>query len=314
MFYSSRNSDDHHWQVDFRDMRYALLASELRSFAKAASHLRIKKATLSRHISYLEQRLGTALFIRSPRGVAPTEAGLVFIERARRVFDELEGLQERTRAVAQGRAGSLGIGFATSISAGNLRASLIAFHEANRDVQLRGVENEREHLFRKLETGSLDILIVSGSINIRGTYRLSLWSERMLVALPAQHALEKHDVVYWAELQGETFLAPQTTADDIQAMIQARFPQAGGRPVIKLTELTRETILGLVSAGRGITLVSAGSAGLRVENVVLRELHDTTGPHTLDYSAYWRSDNRNPALQTFIGFMRDRYSLAILGA
>ena len=296
--------------IDLRHLRYALLAAELRSFAKAAASLRVKQATLSRHIAYLERRFEAVLFTRSTRGVVPTEAGLVFLDSARRVLDEMEGLHEKTRAVGHGTAGTVGVGFITSITAGNLRSSLIAFGTDRPNVRLRCVEDERQHLLSKLDAGSLDMLIISGSATYPDTQRLSLWSERMFVALHSDHPLAAREQIYWSDLQQETFLAPKTTADDIQAMVQTRLARPGNPPVVEVTDLSRETILGVVGAGHGTTIISAGSTGLRVDNVVYRELFDATGPHVLNFSAYWRGDNRNPALHTFLGFLRDRYALA----
>lgn len=301
-------------EVDVRHLRYALIAAELRSFSKAALRLGIKNATIARHIDHLERSFGTRLFVRSPRGVVPTEAGVVFLASARRILDEMEGLYEKTLAVGRGCAGSLGIGFITSITAGNLRSSLIAFDQRFPGIQLRCVEEERQKLLAKLDVGSLDITIISGSVTYPETQRMSLWSERMFAAVPTEHRLSGRDQIFWSDLKGETFLAPKTTADDICAMVQTRLARPGDPPPVTVTDLSRETVLGAVGAGCAITLVSAGSLGLRVDNVAYLELHDTTGPHVLNFSAYWRPDNRNPALQSFLAFLRDRYSLTPTGA
>jgi DNA-binding transcriptional LysR family regulator len=298
--------------IDIRHIRYVLLAADLRSFAKAAAFAGIKNATLSRHISYLEQKFGAVLFVRSTRGVVPTEAGQVFLESAKRVLDEIDGLYEKTRAVGRGAAGAIGIGFITSITAGNLRSSLFAFQDEYPHIEMRGVEEERHRLLVKLDTGNLDLLIISGSASHADTVSLGLWSERMFVALPNDHPLAARDKVYWSDLNGETFFAPKTTADDIQTMVKTRLAQPGNDPVVVVTDVSRETVLGAVGGGRAISIVSAGSSGMKIDNVTFRPLFDTNGPHVLNFSAYWRSDNRNPALQTFLSFLRARYSLAPL--
>jgi DNA-binding transcriptional LysR family regulator len=163
--------------IELRHLRYALLAADLRSLAKASSRLGIKHATLRRHIDYLERSFGTALFTRSPRGVMPTEAGHVFIESARRVLDEMEGLYAKTRSVGNGTAGSVGLGFFASITAGNLRSALFAFEDSYPHIRLQGVEEPPGALHTKLDAGVLDILIISGNSAYPGTVRLGLWSE-----------------------------------------------------------------------------------------------------------------------------------------
>lgn len=296
--------------VELKHLQSALVAAELRSFAKAAALLRIKQSTLAQRISFLERRFGTSLFVRSPRGVIPTETGSVFLEAARRVLDEMDGLYEKTRCVSQGTAGIIAIGFITSITAGNLRSSIFGFLNQYPKIEMRGVEEERHRLLAKLDTGNLDLLVISGSAEHADTNNLSLWSERMFVALPQEHRLAERDRVYWHDLHGETFLAPKTTADDIKSMVLTRLTQSGMEPAVLVTDVSRETVLGAVGAGRAITLVSAGSIGMKIDNVAFRPLFDGTGPHLLNFSAYWRTDNRNPALRTFLGFLRERYSLA----
>lgn len=296
--------------VELKHLRAALVAADLHSFSKAAAYLRIKQATLSQHISYLEQRFGAVLFRRSPRGVVPTDAGEIFLGSARRVLDEMEGLYEKTRAVSLGGAGTMAIGFVTSITAGNLRSSLFAFQDEFGAIQVRGVEDERHRLLAKLDTGSLDVLIISGTAVYPNISGLNLWSERMFIALPHTHSLAQRERIYWSDLYGETFLAPKTTADDIQAMVQMRLAQPGKEPQVVVADVSRETVLGAVGGGRAITLISAGSSGMAIDNVVLRPLFDATGPHILNFSAYWRDDNSNPALRTFLQFLRERYSLS----
>lgn len=132
----------------------------------------------------------------------------------------------------------------------------------------------------------------------------------MFVALPSAHPLASRERIYWSDLHGETFVAPKTTADDIEAMVRTRLAQPGKEPQIIITEVSRETVLGVVGMGRAITLVSAGSLGMTIDGVAIRQLFDGTGPHLLSFSAYWRDDNRNQALSTFLHFLRDRYSLA----
>lgn len=282
----------------------------MHSFAKAAAFLGLKQSTLSQHITFVERRLGADLFRRSPRGAVPTEAGAVFLQSAQRVFDEMEGLVEKTRAVSKGRAGTVALGFMTSITAGNLRSSIFAFRDEFQDIKIRGVENARHRLLAMLDAGNLDLLVISGFASHPDTRSMGLWNEQMLVALPKTHALAQRDRIFWSDLHGQTFLAPKSTAEEINAMVQLRLPHAGTTSPVEVTDLSRETVLGAVGAGRAITLVSEAATGMTIDNVIYKPLFDGTGPHVVNFSAYWRTDNRNPTLQTFLGFLRARYSLA----
>ncbi|WP_370192629.1 helix-turn-helix domain-containing protein [Bradyrhizobium diazoefficiens] len=54
--------------VEFRDLRWAIVASKHRSLRQAAEALRIKQPTLSRGLRNLEYRLGVTLFKRTNGG------------------------------------------------------------------------------------------------------------------------------------------------------------------------------------------------------------------------------------------------------
>jgi Bacterial regulatory helix-turn-helix protein, lysR family len=61
--------------MDLRKIRYFFAVIEHRNLSGAAQALRISQPTLSRHMQALEDQFKTPLFVRSSRGMLPTEAG-----------------------------------------------------------------------------------------------------------------------------------------------------------------------------------------------------------------------------------------------
>ena len=111
--------------IELKHLRYAEVAERCSGFRKAADLLALKQSNLSRRVRHLEEQLGIALFERTNGGVRPTAAGRDFINGVRRVLNELQIVVDGAKAVGRGEAGYLTIGFYTSLSAGNLRASLL---------------------------------------------------------------------------------------------------------------------------------------------------------------------------------------------
>ncbi|MEH6464386.1 MAG: LysR substrate-binding domain-containing protein [Shewanella psychromarinicola] len=70
--------------------------AEAESFTKAAQHLDISTAQVSRQVSALETRMATKLFHRTTRKVSVTEVGKVYYQHCRQVLD---GLEEAERAI-----------------------------------------------------------------------------------------------------------------------------------------------------------------------------------------------------------------------
>lgn len=73
-------------------------AADTRSFSEAARQLRLSKSVVSRQIAALEAELGARLLQRTTRTLTLTEAGRVYLERARRILADVE---EADRSVGQ---------------------------------------------------------------------------------------------------------------------------------------------------------------------------------------------------------------------
>ena len=124
---------------DIRQLRHAIAAADHGSFYRAARALDVEQSTLSRNIIRLERVIGVKLFNRSRSGVTTTIAGTHFIRSARPMVASADKIVSAMRAACQGRAGVLKIGHNTSVSAGNLRASILAWQANNPDVDFESV-------------------------------------------------------------------------------------------------------------------------------------------------------------------------------
>lgn len=295
---------------DISQLKLAIAAADHGSFYKAARALAVEQSTLSRRIIRLERAIGMPIFERSRSGVTMTLAGSTFISGARPIVATADKLVATMRAAGQGRAGGLTLGHNSSVSAGNLRATALSWQRQHPDVEVEGVEADRAPILAGLDTGEIDLAILIGAMRHDGYRCEPLWSERMLLALPAAHQLAEQAVVHWTDLRAERFLL--STADpgpDIRDMLLGRLAILGSRPDIRMQRASRETILSIIGAGVGVSVVCEGSTGARYPDVVYRPILGEQGPALIGYAGYWREDNRNPALRRFLHFIKDRYAL-----
>lgn len=296
---------------DIRQLRYAIAAADHGSFYRAARALNIDQSTLGRNISKLERAIGMPIFERSRAGVTMTPAGNAFIRGARPMVATADKLVTMMRAAGQGRAGGLKLGHNSSVSAGNLRATMTNWRNAHPDVEVDCVEANRSVLLAGLDTGEIDIAILMGAAGHGGFRCEPLWSERMLVALPASHPLLERDVVHWTDLRGEVLLLPAADpGPEIRDIVLGHLAVSGGKPDVRMIQASRETVLSVLGGSPGVSIVCEGSTGARYPDVVYRPIHGEQGPALTVYSGYWRVDNRNPALRRFLGFIKARYALS----
>src|SRR6478609_11761743 len=102
--------------MELRHLRYFIAVAEELHFGRAARRLHLSQPPLSLQIQKLEAELGTALFVRSNRHVALTEAGQVLLGRARHLLAESERAAQEVSRVARGEGGVLTLGYTAAAS------------------------------------------------------------------------------------------------------------------------------------------------------------------------------------------------------
>lgn len=293
--------------IELQDLRWAIVATQHRSLRQAAETLSIRQSTLSRRLRGLEFTLGVQLFERTNGGTRPTIEGLEFLEAARRIIDETESIKARLKTRSRGESGRLTVGIHASLSAGNLRATLIDYRRRCPDVETHLVDGSSDHLICDLASSAIDIAFaVEGNPRWEGK-SLPVWAERVVVAIPEDHPLSAHDTIHWPDLASEPLLVPQRgPGPEIVKLIGSKLGgHDAGRQVCHDVSLDR--FLTLVGAGWGVLLALEGATGASYPGVIFREVHDNDGPTRVNFRAYWRQANPNPALRFFLDMLRERY-------
>ncbi|ASY73853.1 LysR family substrate-binding domain-containing protein [Sinorhizobium fredii] len=155
-------------------------------------------------------------------------------------------------------------------------------------------------------SGTIDLAIVLGDTGRTELLdSMPLWSAQLMVALPDDHAFAEKATVYWPELKGELFLISQDDpGPDVRNIILRHLAAPSDDPQIVMRQLGRESILGEVASGNGISLQCEGAQLAPGQGVVLRPVHDGNGSIRLGYIACWRPDNSNPVLRSFFETFR----------
>lgn len=213
-----------------------------------------------------------------------------------------------TRADGRGETGRLIVGFCSSLTAGNLRATLLDFKKHFPQVELGTVERSRARLATSLRNGVIDVHITTGESAMFDSQTMQLWSERILVVLPSDHALAVREVVYWTDLRKQTVLLSQyDPGRELEDLLNAKLTSPSERPRIERHDVSRGVIKSLISMGFGISLVLESDTGANFSGLVYRELRDGTGSSRIDFTAVWRPGNENPAFTNFLKLLGERY-------
>ncbi|MHC2377965.1 LysR family transcriptional regulator [Bradyrhizobium liaoningense] len=273
--------------IDLHHLRSAVAAADCGSFRQAAEMLGIRHSLLSRSIGQLEHSVGVTLFRRSRGGVVPTFAGRRVLQISRMILEQVDTLVVTGRAAGRGDTGRLSIGFCTSISAGNLRASLVEFRQRSPQVELAAVERSRTRLVNALRSGTVDIAIIPGADSSTDSRRLPVWSERILMALPRDHQLATREIIYWTDLSDETvLLSVCDPGAHIEDLLVSHLTVDAKRPNIEWHDVSRGIVKSLVSMGLGVGLVMESDVGASLAGLTYREVQSGAGPSRIDFYAH----------------------------
>lgn len=142
-------------------MRYARTVAETESFSAAARAHAVKQPTLSNGIAKLEQRLGAALFDRSPRGVAPTAFGARILPLLDRALSDVDAVVAEARRLTESSTyRNIHMGVSPLISPPLVARAFTAVRElpATHDLVLR--EADMNDLQEGLLAGELDVILI----------------------------------------------------------------------------------------------------------------------------------------------------------
>ncbi len=242
-----------------RQLRYFVEIAESGSFSAAAERLFIAQSALSRQIKDMETRLQTPLFERTARQPRLTAAGEAFLPRAKNLLNELNKASTLTTEIGQGQRGTLRLSHSSTVPiSGRLLRDMSSYLEQQPGVSLDIGTLSSEAQLEELAEGRLDIGLLRLPVlrQREGVQVVPLYTERLLLAVPAEHRLALAEAVDLAQLKDEAFISiPHPQRGGLSylcadlCMRHGFFPQAARVMSRKTTQLQ------LIQAGFGIALL-----------------------------------------------------------
>src|SRR5437588_5246932 len=145
--------------MELRHLRYFLAVGEGLNFTRAAAQLRVAQPALSRQVQDLEDEIGVDLLRRSPRGVALTAEGKLFLEEVRDLLKRADESVEKVRTLARGEYGELHVGYAPVPTVEILPPALAVFQKAVPRVKVLLHDLSSAELITGLRNATLELAI-----------------------------------------------------------------------------------------------------------------------------------------------------------
>lgn len=290
--------------MDLRQFRYFVEVATHLSFTRAARRLHISQPTLSQQIRALEHALGAKLFLRNSGGLALTQAGMLFLERASATLREAQSAVDDVRAASEGFAGRL------CVVCGPM-AEYCILHDVLAIARKR-VPQLRIHIrFLPEPEQILEVLGGTAHVGFMGYFSPSadphlryeaLYKESGIVMMPSTHPLARRKSVRLADFADDPWILPSRDQSPVvHDLFVSECQKAGFQPKIN-TSADWYSRFPLVASGVGVCVGASSLLSFRRPRIKFTLIEPVT---TVDMGMITRLGEDSQQFQDFRQIVRE---------
>jgi LysR family hydrogen peroxide-inducible transcriptional activator len=256
--------------MNLQELRYFAAVVEFRHFGRAAEACNVSQPTLSSQIRKLEEELGVTLLERTNKRVDVTPVGRQILEHTHRALAEAGQIESVARAARDPLVGALRLGVIPTLAPYLLPLIFGPLRKAYPGLAIELWEDQTRLLVEGLRSHRLDAALVASPLGTNEITETELFAEPLVAALPPGHALSRGASVDERELAADLLVMA-----DGHCLVNHSLAACGAKAGLQsaMQAATLETLVNLVAAGYGTTLIPAlAVAGFEGRGVELRPL------------------------------------------
>jgi DNA-binding transcriptional LysR family regulator len=291
--------------MDLKLIRQFVAVAEELHFGRAALRLNMAQPPLSQAIRRLEVDLGVELFDRSKRAVELTAAGRAFLPEARRTLMQAERARKTAQRAAS-ETSDIRVGFIGPALYQALPGVLLTHRGAHPEVEVRLYERTTTNQILDVLNGDIDVGFVSGlTQHIAGLATLVMERDAYLAAVPADWDLARRDTIRLGDLADQPFISPPQQYAAFFSEPLAMFQSVGIKPRVTQEAAQAATMLSLVSAGLGCTIMASGVTRTRPVNVKFLKIEDAPPHRPWQLMMIWAAEGATRPTAGFVQAGKD---------
>lgn len=250
-----------------KDLLYIRTIAEEGGISQAARKLYVSQPSLSQTVHRIEEGLGVPLFIRTPRGLVLTHAGEEYYRMASQILKIYDTFEEELQNFQELKSGKVTVGVTTHRGMFLLPEFLADFHLRYPGITVNVLEESTDRLEELLSCGTIDFAFMrapaGGNENRAMSYH-GLVRDSFLILLPPGHPASKKavpeknrpfPVLDPVHLQDEHFLLPDPSMRLTETILTLLKKAGISSPRIVYSSIYSETLVRLVAAGQGISIL-----------------------------------------------------------
>ncbi|HEX6117547.1 MAG TPA: LysR family transcriptional regulator [Solirubrobacterales bacterium] len=287
--------------MELRQLRYVDAVARHRHFTRAAEELHVAQSALSHQVRKLEAELGTELFERTSRRVAPTEAGEAVAARARRVLAEVDGVRDEVDELQGLVRGRIAIGALLPAGELDVPRLLAGFAAAHPGVEVGLREGTAADMARYIDEDEVDAAfsLLAGD-PADGVVAEVLGEDELVAVFPPGSAPRRAPVTA-AQLAAQPIAVPRG-GSAINRALDGWSADAGERMTVSLESGDPFLLRSLVSVGFGAGVIPRSLTRREGPPIEVRRLRPAVH---LPVALLWRERRHaSPAARAFIDFVR----------
>jgi Transcriptional regulator len=214
---------------------------------------------------------------------------------------DINGIELSAHCNATGNAGYIRLGIRMPPIGKPLQPLLATWRTRFPDVELTLHEMNEHDILMATEERRLDVALVTKHTLWPHAIAEPIYREPICLALSKDHPLVPCKTVKWDNLRGETFLVQGWDESQTAREFYATFLGSGAR--YQSHAASKQSIMALVGAGFGVTLVTESQAEVRFPGVVYKKIDERNAQIEVDL--VWVPENKEAVVGRFVAFMRD---------
>lgn len=241
--------------MELRQLRYFIEVAERQHVTEAAENLNVAQSAVSYQLTKLEEELGAKLLERVGRNIKVTQIGKIFLQDVKNALKMLDEAKEKVDEYLDPHAGSIKIGYPTSLARYWLPNVISSYKQDEPNVNFHLRQGSYAYLIDAVKNGEIDLAFL-GPVPMKDPDLEAkiLFTENIVALLPNHHPLADRKSLSLSDLRTDSFvLFPKGYV--LRKIAVEACHAAGFEPKITSEGEDMDALKGLVSAGIGVSLL-----------------------------------------------------------
>lgn len=195
--------------MTIQQLKYIVVLDKERNFSRAAELCSVTQPGLTIQLKNLEEEIGIKIFDRSRVPLKPTPLGEEIIEKAKRVLREIEGIKDFIIDKKNTLEGTVRLGVVSTLSPYLVPLFIESLQEATPKIQYIIREYSTVQLMKELETGGLDVALMSTPTGNPLLKEFPLFLEPFVAYIHPSHPLSEKEFYKLSDKDKQSLLLLQ---------------------------------------------------------------------------------------------------------